>query len=161
MVDEEQATSQNDAEKASLQAKKIYIKDASFESPNAPAIFTADWTPALAVDVDHGINALSDDTYDVVLTITARAAVEDTTAFLVEVQQGGIFFIKGHTEDELQRRLNVYCVRTLYPYACAAVDSLLVKGGFPPIHLGPINFDARYQQMLEQVEARNHEEDPG
>lgn len=161
MVDEEQATSQDDAEKASLQARKIYIKDASFESPNAPAIFTADWTPALAVDVDHGINALSDDTYDVVLTITARAAVEDTTAFLVEVQQGGIFFIKGHTEDELQRRLNVYCVRTLYPYACAAVDSLLVKGGFPPIHLGPINFDARYQQLLEQVVARNHEEDPG
>jgi preprotein translocase subunit SecB len=161
MADDEQAAPQTDAEKASLQTSKIYIKDASFESPNAPAIFTADWNPALAVDVDHEVNALSDDTYDVVLTISARAAAKDTTAFLVEVQQGGIFFITGHTEEQLQRRLNVYCLRVLYPYACAAVDSLLVKGGFPPIHLGPINFDARYQQMLEQAEARNHDEEPG
>lgn len=161
MADEEQTTSQTDAEKAKLQITKIYIKDASFESPNAPAIFTKDWNTALAVDVDHEISMLSDDTYDVVLTISARAEVEDTTAFLVEVQQGGIFFITGHTEDQLQRRLNVYCLRTLYPYACAAVESLLVKGGFPAIHLGPINFDARYQQMLKQAEARNHDEKPG
>jgi preprotein translocase subunit SecB len=160
MADNEQANSQTDAESASLQVRKIYIKDASFESPSAPAIFTADWDPALAVDVDHEINMLSDDTYDLVLTIRAQATVEDTTAFLVEVQQGGIFFITGHTEDQLQRRLNVYCLRVLYPYACAAVDSLLVKGGFPPIHLGPINFDARYRQMLEQAGARNHDDEP-
>ncbi len=158
MAEEEQATSQTDAEKPSLQSKKIYIKDASFESPNAPAIFTADWEPALTVDVDHEISALPDNTYDVVLTITARAMVEDTTAFLAEVHQGGIFLITGHTEDQLQRRLNVYCLRTLYPYACAAVDSLLVKGGFPPIHLGPINFDARYQQLLEQDNPQNNED---
>jgi preprotein translocase subunit SecB len=160
MADEAQSTEQNDADKASLQTRKIYIKDASFESPNAPAIFTADWDPALAVDVDHEINMLSDDTYDVVLIVTARAAAKDTTAFLVEVQQGGIFSITGHTEEQLQRRLNVYCLRTLYPYACAAVDSLLVKGGFPPIHLGPINFEARYQQTLEQTEAQDHAEKP-
>jgi len=103
MADEEQANIQNDAEKASLQTRKIYIKDASFESPNAPAIFTADWNPALVIDIDHEISVLPDDTYDVVLIITARAAAKDTTAFLVEVQQGGIFLITGHTEEQLQR----------------------------------------------------------
>lgn len=160
MADDEQAAPQTDAVEKILQTGKIYIKDASFESPNAPAIFTVDWDPALAVDVDHEITALSDDTYDVVLTITARAAVEDTTAFLVEVQQGGVFFITGLTEEQLQQRLNVHCLRVLYPYASAAVDSLLVKGSFPPIHLGPVNFMKRYQQKLEQDEARNHDEEP-
>jgi preprotein translocase subunit SecB len=159
MTEDEQAGKQTDAEKPGLQARKIYVKDASFESPNAPAIFTADWNPALAVDVDHEINKLTDDTYDLVLTITARAAVDDRTAFLVEVHQGGIFSITGHTEEQLQRRLNVYCLRVLYPYACATVDSLVVQGGFPPLYLGPINFDARYQQMLEQSDTQNHSEE--
>jgi preprotein translocase subunit SecB len=159
MADDEQANRQTDAEKASLQARKIYIKDASFESPNAPAIFTADWNPTLAVNVDHEINKLTDDTYDLVLTITARAAVEDRTAFLVEVQQGGIFLITGHTKDLLQRRLNVYCLGVLYPYACATVDSLIVQGGFPPLHLAPINFRARYEQMLAQADTANHDEE--
>lgn len=160
MADEEEATPQTDAEKVIFQTRKIYIKDASFESPNAPAIFTADWDPALAVDIAHEITALPDDAYTVALTITAQATVEDTTAFLVEVQQGGVFFIKGIPEDNLQRRLNVYCVNMLYPYACATVDSLLVKGGFPPIHLGPVNFNARYKQVLEQAEVQNHDEEP-
>lgn len=159
MADDEQAAPQTETEEKILQTRKIYIKDASFESPNAPAIFTTNWDPALNVDVDHEISALSDDTYDVVVTISARAAVENTTAFLVEVQQGGVFIIKGLAEDQLQQRLNVYCVMTLYPYACAAVDSLLVKGGFPPIHLGPINFIARYQQILEQNAARDNGEE--
>lgn len=159
MAENEQENTQTDTETARLQARKIYIKDASFESPNAPAIFTADWNPTLTVNVDHEIGKLTDDTYNLVLTITARAAVEDRTAFLVEVQQGGIFSITGHTEDLLQRRLNVYCLGVLYPYASATVDSLVVQGGFPPLHLGPINFRARYEQMLEQVDTGNHAEE--
>jgi preprotein translocase subunit SecB len=159
MADDKQAVPQTEAKEKILQTRKIYIKDASFESPNAPAIFTTNWDPALDVDVDHEISALSDNTYDVVITVTARAVVQDTTAFLVEVQQGGVFIIKGLAEDQLQQRLNVGCLRTLYPYACAAVDSLLVKGGFPPIHLGPINFAARYQQILEQDAARDNDEE--
>ena len=88
-----------------------------------------------------------------VLTVTITAKVEEETAFLVEVQQAGIFFIKGFADEELRRIVGTAAPNILFPYARECIDTLCVKGGFPPVMLAPINFDAMYQQALAQAQA--------
>ena len=87
-----------------------------------------------------------------VLTITITAKVEEETAFLVEVQQAGIFLINGFEGENLRRILGTAAPNILFPYARESIDTLCVKGGFPPIMLAPVNFDALYQQALAQAQ---------
>ena len=86
-----------------------------------------------------------------VLTITITAKIEEETAFLVEVQQAGIFFIAGFEGEDLRRVLGTAAPNILFPYARESIDTVCVKGGFPPVMLAPVNFDALYQQALAQA----------
>ena len=129
--------------------QKIYLKDASFESPHAPGIFTQAWNPNLDLEIDSHAQQIADDMFDVVLKITGTVTVEGNTAFLIEVHQAGIFLLKGEP-DTLQRLQNVFCLNTLYPYASAALSDLVTKGGFPSLMLPPMNFAAIYDQRLQQ-----------
>ncbi len=122
---------------------RIYLKDVSFETPNSPGIFTQEFKPATKLQVNSAVNALDGDIYEVVLTITVTAAHEDTIFFLVEVQQAGIFSIKGFDNDQKRSLLRAYCLNTLFPYAREAISDLVVKGGFPSLVLAPINFDGK------------------
>ena len=97
--------------------------------------------------------------FEVVLSVTITAKVDDETAFLVEVQQGGIFLISGIEGDDLRRVLGTAAPNILFPYARETIDNLCVKGGFPPIMLAPVNFDALYQQALAQSAAPGGETD--
>jgi preprotein translocase subunit SecB len=153
MAADEQVDNRIDADQSITSPQKIYIKDASFESPNAPKIFTEKWNPKLEVEVDHSADSIAEDTYDVVLKITATVTVEDHTAFLAEIQQAGIFILRGLKPEILQRRLNVYCINALFPYASANLDELVSKGGFPQLLLQPINFAAQYNKRLQQEPA--------
>jgi preprotein translocase subunit SecB len=132
------------------QPQKIYLKDASFESPHTPEIFTQGWKPNLEVEIDSHSTQIADDTYDVVLKITGTVTNDGNTAFLIEVQQAGIFVLKGFEPERLQRLQQVYCLGTLYPYASAALADLVTKGGFPSLMLPPMNFAAIYDQRLQQ-----------
>jgi preprotein translocase subunit SecB len=144
---EAEGINQTDGKKV-INPLKIYLKDVSFESPYDQSRLASQWDPTLAVELDNGATELADDVYDVTLKITATATIGEATAFLVEVQQGGIFRIKGFEPDALRQRLNVYCLTALYPYACATMDDLVVKGGFPPLRLTPVNFLVRYKNAL-------------
>ncbi|WP_119393536.1 protein-export chaperone SecB [Salinibius halmophilus] len=126
--------------------QRIYLKDMSFETPNSPEIFREEWKPQLKLDLDNKTTKLDDDNWEVVLTITLTAKVGEKTAFLIEVQQAGIFLAKGFEEDQLKNMLGSYCPTTLFPYARETIDNLLVKGSFPPAMLAPINFEAMYRQ---------------
>ena len=139
--------------------QKIYLKDVSFESPNSPDIFTQGWKPNLAVEIDSHASLIADDSYDVVMKITATVTVEGNTAFLAEVHQAGIFILKGFENDQLQRLHHVYCLRTLYPYASAALSDLITKGGFPSLMLAPMNFAAIYAQRLKQAQSKGDNTD--
>ena len=88
--------------------------------------------------------------YEVVLTITVTAKVDEDTAFLVEIQQAGIFLVTGFNDNDLRRVLGTAAPTILFPYAREAIDALCIKGGFPPVMLAPVNFDALYQQALAQ-----------
>lgn len=129
----------------------IYVKDISLETPNSPHIFNAEWKPEIDFDLQMRSEALSEPMYEVVLNLTVSAKLEDKTAFLIEVKQAGLFAIKGLDADTLPRVLNIACPTVLYPYLRETVTNLSVRGGFMPFMLPPINFEATYEQHLQQA----------
>ena len=154
---EEQAAGAAQEEQVQQQftMQRIYAKDVSFESPASPDIFRQNWQPNVNVDLNTR-SSKADETgnHEVILTITVTAKMEDTSAFLVEVQQAGIFFAAGIEEDSLKQILATVAPNILFPYAREAIDALVVKGGFPPLMLAPVNFDALYQQAMAQQAAQ-------
>ena len=140
-----------DERQVQLRIEKVYLKDASFESPNSPEVFTRQWQPNLSVDINTRSAPLPDHRHEVVLTITVRANVEeDYLGFLVEVQQAGIFFVKNADPAQLSQVVGISCPTTLFPYARESLDNLIVKGGFPPIQLAQVNFEALYVQAMQE-----------
>lgn len=128
--------------------QKIYVKDISFEAPAAPKVFTEEWDPKHNLELNTQARALSDGVYEVVLSLTVTATNGEKTGFLVEVQQCGIFTLGGFSEQDLSAMLGSYCPTILFPYAREAVSDLVTRGGFPPLLLAPVNFDALYAQHL-------------
>ena len=133
--------------------QRIYTKDISFESPNAPQVFISEWEPKINVDLSTEIQALSQDTIQVVLTVNVVAKHEDKTAFLVEVQQAGIFLAKGFSEEELGPLMGIGAPNALYPYAREVVSDLITRGSFPQFTLQPVNFEQMYAQQTASEEA--------
>jgi len=135
--------------------QRIYVKDISFESPASPDIFRQNWQPNVNVDLNTRSSKADDSgNHEVVLTITVTAKIEEKNAFLVEVQQAGIFFAMGIEDEPLKQILATVAPNILFPYAREAIDGLVVKGGFPPLMLAPVNFDALYQQAMAQQAAQ-------
>lgn len=130
--------------------QRIYVKDASFETPHAPEIFREEWKPEVAVDLQTKSNQLEDSIHEIVLHITVTVKMKDRVAFLVEVHQAGIFSIKGFNQEQLGHILGSECPKILYPYARETISDIVIRGGFPQLLLAPVNFDALYLQHLEQ-----------
>jgi preprotein translocase subunit SecB len=132
--------------------QRIYIKDASFEAPLGAQAFTKQWRPQVHVDLNTQSNRIGDDNFEVVLTVTITAKLEDETAFLVEVEQAGLFLVKGLDGESLRQVLAIMCPNILFPYARETIDALALKGAFPPLMLQPVNFEALYVQARQQAE---------
>lgn len=130
--------------------QKIYTKNVSFESPNAPEIFKSQFQPELNVDLNVESKGLEEGAFHVVVRVTATTTVEGKTAFLCEVEQAGIFTIQGFDESEVSYLLGAQCPNTLFPYAREVVSDQVIKGGFPPLLIEPVNFEHMYAQHLEQ-----------
>ena len=135
--------------------QKLYLKDVSFESPNTPEMFAngSDWTPEVNVQLNSSNSQIAQDTYEVDLKITVTAKQSEKTAFLVELTQSGIFTIAGFTPENLAGMLGAFCPETLFPFAREAIAELVSKGGFPPLLLAPVNFNALFQQQMQQQQA--------
>lgn len=142
-----------------FQVQRIYVKDVSFESPNAPSVFSGDWQPKHELNLNTKVDRISDDTYEVVLSVTVTTKMGEQTAFIVEVEQAGLVNIKGFPEGELGQLLGAYCPNLLFPYAREVISDLVTKGSFPQLVLQPVNFDALFaqhrQQMAEQLKAQS------
>lgn len=129
--------------------QKIYLKDASFEVPKAPQVFTRQWQPQIDVQIATGIQSLGPEQYQILLSVTVTAKLEQEVAFLAEVHQGGIFQLRGFPDNaERQKVLGTECVRTLFPFAREAAAELIQRGGFPQLLLQPVNFDALYAEHV-------------
>ncbi len=147
------APSQANANGPAFALQRIYVKDSSFESPRSPAVFQGQWAPKITFNLGSKAAQISEGIFEVVLTITVEAKVEENAAFLAEVHQAGIFTCVGLNELDLEHVLSAVCPNILFPYAREAVDSLIVKGSFPPVNLQPVNFDALYAQTKQRQAA--------
>ena len=145
------AASAVDPNAQELVLQSIYIKDASFEAPLGPNLQVTEWNPQFGMNMNTTGAVLAENMQEVVLTITLEAKIADKVAYLVEVKQGGLFLIRGYTEDDTRRVVGAFCPGVLFPYVRQAISDLILKGGFPPFLLPPVNFDALYQQSLDQA----------
>lgn len=146
------------AQGAQFTIQKIYVKDVSFEAPNAPAIFTEqNVQPELNLNLNQSVTGLAEGVFEVVLGLTLTCTVGDKTAYLAEVKQAGIFGMQGFDAQNLDGMLGVYCPNVLFPYARQLISDLVQAGGFPAFLLQPINFEGLYAEGLrrraEQLQA--------
>jgi len=149
MTEANQTNAQNDNSKEFV-IQKIYLKDVSFETPNTPGIFQQKWEPEVSLQLGNSAVTLGEDVHEIILTVTVTAKLKDDTAYLCEIKQAGIFTIKGYSDQDMGLMAGSYCPNILFPYAREAVSDLVVKGGFPQMLLAPVNFDALYQQHMQQ-----------
>jgi len=155
----EQKAAAEQAAQPQFALQRIYVKDISFESPNAPDVFQAAWKPQINMDLNTASNKVSDTQFEVTISLSITAKVDEKVAFIVEVQQAGIFHISGIEGQQLAQTLGAFCPNVLFPYAREAVDSMVNKGSFPSLMLAPVNFDAIYAEAIKrkQEEAQKAE----
>lgn len=151
-----EATNANGAPRQ-VSVNKIYVKDVSYESPSTPQVFAEQFQPETEINLATSNRDLGNDNVEVVLTITIEAKHGDTTVFLIELQQAGIFTLLNLDDDEERgRAVGSFCPGVLFPYAREAISSIVNRGGFPDLLLQPIDFDALYMQSrAERTSAAN------
>lgn len=151
------AASNQQAAGPAFTIEKIYVKDVSFESPNAPTIFNESVQPELQLNLNQKVQRLSETAYEVTLSVNLACKTGDKSAYLVEVQQAGIFGLIGIETQAMDALLSTQCPSILFPYARTLVSELIQTGGFPPFFLQPINFDALYAETLRQRAQQQNE----
>jgi len=132
----------------------VFIKDVSFEAPNGPRAPANAASPTINLNINTTVNDLGPELKEVVLTVNLQALIGDKALWLVELQQAGAFALRNIPQEELPRLLGIFCPNYLLPYARQTVSDLLLKGGFPPFLLPPVNFDALYSQAVAQQQAQ-------
>jgi preprotein translocase subunit SecB len=137
-----------------LTIEKIYLKDASVEVPNAPAVFLENLQPQIDVQMGTQFQQVADGLFETTLQITVTAKAGERTLFLCEAAQAGIFQIRGFGDEEMQAILGIGCPTTIFPYARETIASLVNRAGFPPINLAPVSFEALYMQQMQQMQGQ-------
>jgi preprotein translocase subunit SecB len=129
-----------------FQIQRVYLKEASLEQPNSPAVLLEQEQPS--VDIQLGVEAapVAEGIFEVTVTATVHTKIKDKTVFLVEAKQAGIFEIRNLPQDQLGQIMGIACPQIVYPYLRGNVADLIQRGGFPPVHLSEINFQAMYEQ---------------
>lgn len=148
-----EAAAGNDPNQGKFGIQKIYIKDLSFETPHSPQIFQEEWKPTVNLDLSSAASQVTENIYEVVLSVTVTVSFGDKTVYLVEVQQAGIFQIQDLPKDVLARVLATMCPNILFPFAREVVADLAMRGGFPQLLIAPMNFEALYAQHQQQAAA--------
>jgi preprotein translocase subunit SecB len=125
--------------------EKVYVKDLSLEVPNAPQVFLEREAPTVDIQLHHNSTGVEEGVYETVLTVTVTAKAGDKTMFLVEAAQAGIFIARNIPAGELEAVLAIACPNILFPYVREVISDVVVRAGFPPVILSPVNFEAIYQ----------------
>lgn len=136
-----------------FQIQRVYLKDVSLEQPNSPQILLNQEQPG--VDIQLGVEAapVADGMFEVCVTATVHTKIGDKTVFMIEAKQAGIFEIRNLQADQMGSILGVACPQIVYPYLRSNVADVIQRGGFPPVHMAEINFQAMYEQQQQQAEA--------
>jgi preprotein translocase subunit SecB len=142
------AEQETQAQETVFQIRRVYLKEASLEQPNSPAILLEEEQPA--VDIQLGVEAepLGGTLYEVTVRATVQTKIKEKTVFLVEAKQAGIFELDGFPEDQMGMIMGIACPQIVYPYLRSNVADITQRAGFPPVHMAEINFQAMYEQQL-------------
>jgi len=132
--------------------EKVYVKDLSLEIPNAPQAFLEREAPSVDIQLHHNSTSVEEGVYQTILTVTVTAKVAERTLFLVEAAQAGIFVLRNIPPNDIEMVLGVACPNILFPYAREVVSDVVVRAGFPPVVLNPVNFEALYQAQRDQAQ---------
>jgi preprotein translocase subunit SecB len=148
-------SSENAAETSQpiFQLQTIYLKDLSLEQPNSPEVFLEKKMPDLQVAVDIDVEALAETTFETTVRVTLTAKVGDKTAYLIEGTQAGIFEVRNLPKEALDQVLHITCASIVYPYLRANIADIVLRSGFPPVHLAEINFEAYHRERIRQQQA--------
>ena len=136
-----------------FQIQRVYLKEASLEQPNSPAILLEQEAPS--VDIQLGVDGqqAADGMYEVGVTATVTTKIKDRTVFLVEVKQAGIFELRNLPQDQMNAIMGIACPQIVYPYLRANVADIVTRAGFPPVHMVEINFQAMFEQQQADAQA--------
>lgn len=154
----DQNTAQGNDEAPIFRLQKMYIKDLSFENPNAPHIFLGK-QPEPKVEVNLAVKnqKLENDHWEVSLSITATVsndADKDQTLFIVELEHAGVFLLKNIPEEHIQMVLGVDCPTMLLPFTRQIISQVSIDGGFIPFLLEPMNFMALFENAKKQKQEK-------
>jgi len=141
-------------EQVQFSIQRIYVRDISFETPQGAAAFQKQWKPKVSQDMNTKTNKIDDGLYEVSLRVTITMAEGEDTIYLAEVEQAGLFNIKGFTDQQLPQVINASCPSILFPYLRETIDNIVTKGGFPALMLPPINFDALFASAVQKAAAQ-------
>ena len=139
-----------------FQIQRLYLKDLSLEQPNSPAILLEQQPPKVDVELSMAAAKVSDGIFEVTITATVTAKIQDRKLFLVEAKQAGIFEIRNVPEERLQGILSVVCPQIIYPYLRAIVSDICARAGFPPVLLTEINFQAMFEAQQAQASGKTN-----
>ena len=133
-----------------FQIQRVYLKEASLEQPNSPAILLEQQQPS--VDIQLGVESqpVAEGVFEVSVTATVHTKIGDKTVFLVECKQAGIFEFRNLPDDQMGAIMGIACPQIVYPYLRGNVADVVTRAGFPPVHLAEINFQAMYEQQQAQ-----------
>ena len=127
--------------------QRIYLKEASLEQPNSPAIFLEQAQPSVDINLHMAHEGAGEGFYEVALTVTVTAKVNDRVLFLAECREAGIFEVRNIAGEQLDTVLKVICPQIIYPYLRGNLADMTQRAGFPPVHLTELNFQAMYEQQ--------------
>ena len=130
-----------------FQIQRVYLKEVSLEQPNSPAILLEQEQPCVDIQLGVEANPVAEGIYEVCVTATVHTKIQDRTVFLVEAKQAGIFEIRNLPPEQMGQVMGIACPQIVYPYLRGNVADLIQRGGFPPVHLSEINFQAMYEQQ--------------
>jgi preprotein translocase subunit SecB len=133
-----------------FQIQRVYLKEASLEQPNSPAILLEQEQPAVEIQLGVEAQGAAENMWEVCVMATVTTKIKDKTVFLVEVKQAGIFEIRNVPQDQVSPILGITCPQILYPYLRANVADIVTRAGFPPVHLTELNFQAMYEAQNQQ-----------
>lgn len=131
--------------------EKIYVKDLSVEVPHAPGVFLEHEAPQMDVQLHTDGTNIGGEMYQVAITATVTAKIKDKTLFLVEITQAGIFRIQGVPQEQLPMVLGIGCPNIVFPYLREAISDVVIRAGFPPLTLNPVNFEALFMQQQQRA----------
>jgi len=134
-----------------FQIQRVYLKEASMEQPNSPAILLEQEQSSVDIQLGIEANPVAEGVFEVSVTATVHTKIKDKTVFLVEVKQAGIFEVRNLPEEQMGPIMGIACPQIVYPYLRGNVADLIQRSGFPPVHLSEINFQAMYEQQQSQV----------